>query len=57
MPSPNNKVLMKLFRDICRENEIMSDPNDCFTYLHEFPQKYEQMSLFDNVREKYDSVR
>lgn len=47
VPSPNNKVLMKLFREICKENGIMSNPDACFSYLHEFPEKYEQMSLFD----------
>lgn len=47
VPSPNNKVLMKLFLEICKENGIMSDPDACFSYLHEFPEKYEQMSLFD----------
>lgn len=47
VPSPNDKALMKLFKEICDENRIMSDPKACFTYLKEFPEKYEQISLFD----------
>ena len=47
VPSPNTKALMKLFQEICDENGIMRDPMDCFAYLNEFPEKYEQISLFD----------
>lgn len=47
VPSPNAKALMKLFHEICDENGIMRDPMDCFAYLNEFPEKYEQISLFD----------
>lgn len=47
VPSPNAKALMKLFQEICDENGIMRDPMDCFAYLNEFPEKYEQISLFD----------
>lgn len=46
VPSPNAKALMKLFQEICDENVIMRDPMDCFAYLNEFPEKYEQISLF-----------
>ena len=47
VPSPNNKALMKLFREICDENGILCEPKACFAYLYEFPEKYEQISLFD----------
>ena len=47
LPSPNAKELLKVFRQICSDNGIMSDPNECFRYLNELPEKYEQMSLFD----------
>lgn len=47
LPSPNNKTLMKLFRDRCTANDILYRPDDCFRYLSDFPEKYEQMSLFD----------
>lgn len=46
VPSPNDKALMKLFKEICDENGILSDPQACFAYLHEFPEQYEQISLF-----------
>lgn len=26
----------------------MSDPEDCFRFMSEFPEKYQQMSLFDD---------
>ncbi len=47
LPSPNARELLKVFRKICSDNGIMSDPNECFRYLNELPEKYEQMSLFD----------
>ena len=37
--------LMDIFRARCKENNIMYDVNECFAYLHEFPEKYEQMKL------------
>lgn len=47
LPSPNAKELMKLFQRICKDNGIISDPNECFKYIQELPEKYSQMSLFD----------
>lgn len=44
--SERNKELMALFRGTCRANNMIYDVNECFAYLREFPQKYEQMSLF-----------
>ena len=44
--SDHHKSLMTLFRDTCRRNNIMYDIDACFNYLREFPNKYEQMSLF-----------
>lgn len=44
--SDNNKELMKIFRDTCRKNNIVCDVHKCFEYLHEFPEQYEQMTLF-----------
>ena len=46
VPSPDAKRLMKLFRDYCKENGMMYDPDECFDYLAEFPEQYEQMSIF-----------
>lgn len=45
--SPNAKKLMQIFKARCSEHHILDTPEACFRYLHEFPQKYEQMSLFD----------
>ena len=47
VPSPKAGELMKLFREICRDNDILSDPGECFRYMREIPEQYHQMSLFD----------
>ena len=47
LPSPNAKELTKLFRSICKEHGIMSNPDACFEYMQDLPDKYKQMSLFD----------
>ena len=47
LPSPKAKELTELFRKICKDHDILSDPDDCFRYIHELPEKYRQMSLFD----------
>ena len=44
--SPNNDELMGRFRDFCTVNGIVCDMNECFRYLHEFPDRYEQMRMF-----------
>lgn len=46
VPSPDSAKLMKIFRETCRANGIMYMPEDCFGFMHEFPEKYRQMSLF-----------
>ena len=43
--SDNHKQLMKIFRDTCK-NGIVYEVDECFRYLHEFPEKYEQLTLF-----------
>lgn len=48
LPSPNAEGLMRVFRAFCRENGIRYKPDDCFSYLREFPDKYEQMDLFSS---------
>ncbi len=47
LPSPNARDLTEIFKKICKENRIMSDPEDCFRYLNDLPEKYTQMSIFD----------
>ena len=49
LPSPNAKELMKLFVAICEEHDILCKWEECFQYLQEFPDKFEQMSIFDLV--------
>ncbi len=46
LPSPNAKSLMELFRKICSDNGILSNPEACFQYIREMPEKYQQMDLF-----------
>lgn len=47
IPSPNNENLLEIFKEVCVKNGMIYQIKECFQYLHEFPQKYEQMSLFD----------
>ncbi len=47
LPSPDSKELMRMFHDICKENNIISRPSECFAYMSELPEKYTQMSIFD----------
>lgn len=48
LPSPNAKQLMNLFKKICEKNGILCTPDACFEFLHEFPEKYKQMKIFDS---------
>lgn len=43
--SEKNEELMRLLNERCRENGIECDVDKVFQYLHEFPEKYEQLSL------------
>lgn len=45
--SPDNNRLMTVFHETCERYGIISDTEECFGYLHEFPKGYEQLSLFD----------
>ena len=46
LPSPKADKLTRIFQSICREKGIMSTPEECFLYMRELPEKYEQLSLF-----------
>ncbi|MCI8789452.1 MAG: radical SAM protein [Lachnospiraceae bacterium] len=46
IPSDRNRELMELFYRICGEHGILCHVEDCFAYLHEFPERYEQLTLF-----------
>ncbi len=43
--SPNQKKLMDIFYDTCEKHGIMSDAEQCFAYLHDFPERFEQLSF------------
>lgn len=47
LPSPNAGKLKEIMQNICRENGMLSTPEECFRYMNEFPEKYTQMSIFD----------
>jgi len=47
LPSPHAKELKKIFNSFCRDNGIISDPDECFRYLYELPDRYEQISMFE----------
>jgi len=46
LPSPNSEELLRRFRAFCAERGMLFRPEDCFAFLHEFPEKYEQLALF-----------
>lgn len=46
LPSERSTELMMLFRNTCAAHGIMHDMDECFRYLHEFPEPYEQLTLF-----------
>ena len=46
IPSPYAKELMALIQNTCVANGMLCSPKECFTYLHEFPERYVQQTLF-----------
>ena len=47
LPSPKAGELKDLFQRTCKENGILSTPEECFRFMNELPEKYSQMSIFD----------
>ena len=47
LPSPNAKELTEIFQKICRENKILSTPDECFRFMSELPDHYQQLSLLN----------
>jgi DNA repair photolyase len=47
LPSPNAKELTAIYKSICKENGMMSTPDECFRYMGEFPERQSQISIFD----------
>ena len=52
LPSPKAKQLTETFHRICRDNDILSSPDECFRYINELPEKNQQMSIFDAYDEE-----
>ncbi len=46
LPSDRSAELMTLFRNTCHKHGIIHNADECFRYLHEFPEPYEQLSFF-----------
>ncbi len=47
LPSPNATELRSVFQKFCKEHGIMCDPDECFSYMSELPDRYQQTSLFE----------
>lgn len=45
IPSPNNDKLMKIFKKQTQKHGILTDTEEIFSYLHEFPEKSVQSKL------------
>lgn len=45
LPSPQSARLMNLFTAFCRDHGILYKPEECFDYMHQFPDKYQQMTF------------
>lgn len=46
LSSPNRDRLFQIFHETCEKHGILHQPEECFQYLRELPERYEQMSLF-----------
>ena len=47
VPSPHSARLTDLFRTFCREHGILYRPEECFAYMHAFPERFEQMTFLE----------
>ena len=47
LPSPNHERLMKLFEDFCRAHSMLYRPEECFSYMSAFPEKFQQISFLE----------
>ena len=47
LPSPDAKELASIVQKICKENGILSTPEECFSYMREMPEKNPQISIFE----------
>ncbi len=46
IPSDKGKYLMSIVRNECKSHGVMFNQNEIFAYMHEYPKKFEQLSLF-----------
>lgn len=46
LASDRNRELMEIFIRTCKENNMIYEVEECFQYLQEFPEQYEQLKLF-----------
>ncbi len=47
LASPKSNELWEVFYRILGESGMLVTPEECFAYMREMPEKYEQMSVFD----------
>ena len=45
--SPNSGLLMHIFQEECERYGVMHDPEECFRYIAQLPERSDQLSLFD----------
>ena len=48
LPSPKAKELAALFQKICHDRGMLSSPEECFGFIRDLPERYPQMSMFDD---------
>ena len=46
LPSPRAKELSEIRRRICAESGMLSDPEECFRFLRELPERFPQMGMW-----------
>lgn len=45
--SPDNGRLMRIFHDVCEKHGVLHDPEDCFRYIEEIPERQTRLPLFE----------
>ena len=43
----DHERLMKLFEDFCRAHSMLYRPEECFSYMSAFPEKFQQISFLE----------
>ena len=47
--SPHKEQLMRMFHDECEKYGVLHDPDACFRFIAQIPEKQVQLSLFDTI--------